>query len=126
MTGKRRILVVDDEPDVLDSLTLLLRDDYDVVTALDGIEALARVQAEPFDVVVLDLMMPLLDGALLKRTMNILGWGVPVILLSALGDVGSRARDIGAADYVRKPFDPADLEASIARALRTVDGWSPS
>jgi len=117
MREKKRILVVDDDPDLLDSLNRLLRSDYEVVSALDGVEALTRIRAEHFDVVLLDLVMPLLDGALLKRTMDALGWRIPVIVLSAAPDLASTAHDIGAAEHVRKPCDPVDLAATVARVI---------
>jgi len=119
MLQKKRILVVDDEPDLLDSLTLLLKGDYEVVGALDGIEALARIRAEHFDAVLLDLVMPLMDGALLKRTMDVLGWRIPVIILSASSDGASTAQDLGAADHVKKPFEPEDLTSTVARVIGT-------
>ena len=114
---KKRILVVDDDPDLVDLLTLLLRADYEVVSALDGAEALARIRAEHFDAVVLDLVIPLVDGALLKRTMDVLGSHVPVIILSATTDVASTARDLGAAGHLRKPFDPEDVTTTVARVV---------
>src|SRR5690242_21787459 len=63
MRQKKRILIVDDEPDLLDSVTKLLTKDYDVVGAVDGVEALARIRTEHFDAVIVDLVMPLMDGA---------------------------------------------------------------
>ena len=116
---KKRILLVDDEPDLIDLLTFLLRADYEVVSALDGAEALARLRAEHFDAVVLDLVIPVLDGALLKRTMDVLGSHVPVIILSATSDVAATAQSLGAAGHIRKPFDPADVTATVASVVGT-------
>lgn len=123
---KKRILVVDDEPELLNSLTLLLNEDYDVVGALDGVEALARIREEHFDAVILDLMMPLMDGALLKRTMDVLDWRIPVIFLSATPDLASTAQSLGAADHVRKPFDPEDLTSTVARVIEARGSDNPA
>jgi DNA-binding NtrC family response regulator len=117
MRQKKRILIVDDEPDLLDSVTKLLTKDYDVVGAVDGVEALARIRTEHFDAVIVDLVMPLMDGALLKRTMDVLGWRIPVILLSATADVATTAQELGAADHVKKPFEADDLTSRLARVV---------
>jgi len=120
---KEKILVVDDEASIRRILeTRLSMIGYDVVTAADGEEALDTFrQAEP-DLVVLDVMMPKLDGygvcQELRRESD-----VPIIMLTALGDVADRITglELGADDYVVKPFSPRELEARIRSVLRRVD-----
>jgi DNA-binding response OmpR family regulator len=115
------ILIVDDDPDIRLLLRLeLVAEGYDVVTANDGQQALDSIAASSPDLVLLDVMMPVLDG-----------WGVlaaldhevapPVIVISGIGaDRGahiSHALERGAVDFVGKPFEPAALGALVARVL---------
>jgi adenylate cyclase len=117
-----RILIVDDEPfnlDVLEQELELLG--HATVRAADGAEALESLQALSFDLVLLDVMMPRLDGyAVLQRMKSHGAWQhIPVIMISALTDLGSVVRCIsgGAEDYLFKPFEPVLLEARIAACL---------
>ncbi len=120
---KEKILVVDDEASIRRILeTRLSMIGYDVVTAADGEEALGIFQETTPDLVVLDVMMPKLDGygvcqELRKET------DVPIIMLTALGDVADRITglELGADDYVVKPFSPKELEARIRSVLRRVE-----
>jgi OmpR family response regulator RpaB len=120
---KEKILVVDDEASIRRILeTRLSMIGYDVVTAADGEEALGIFQEATPDLVVLDVMMPKLDGygvcqELRKET------DVPIIMLTALGDVADRITglELGADDYVVKPFSPKELEARIRSVLRRVE-----
>jgi CheY-like chemotaxis protein len=114
---KPRILVVDDDPDALDVLRLLLQHAYDVSLARNGTEAIARATRESFDVILLDLMMPVLDGGEVVKQLNELGVAVPVILLSAATDLTSRARELGVFDADRKPIDIDRLELKLQRAV---------
>jgi serine phosphatase RsbU (regulator of sigma subunit) len=120
--GPGRILVVDDTElnrDLL--LRRLQRDGHTVAAASDGAEALRRLAAEPFDVVLLDIMMPGLDGfAVLERmqadpTLR----QVRVVIVSAADDVGSVARgiELGADDYLTKPINPVLLNARLTSSL---------
>jgi adenylate cyclase len=117
-----RILIVDDEPfnlDVLEQELELLG--HTSVRATNGDEALARLEAEPFDLALLDVMMPRLDGCgVLERMKSDEGWRhIPVIMISALTDMGSVVRCIacGADDYLPKPFEPTLLRARIGACL---------
>lgn len=120
---KEKILVVDDEASIRRILeTRLSMIGYDVVNAADGEEALGIFQEATPDLVVLDVMMPKLDGygvcqELRKET------DVPIIMLTALGDVADRITglELGADDYVVKPFSPKELEARIRSVLRRVE-----
>jgi adenylate cyclase len=117
-----RILIVDDEPfnlDVLEQELELLG--HVSVRATDGEEALARLEADSFDLVLLDIMMPRLDGyGVLERMKANEAWRhIPVIVISAVADMGSVVRGIacGAEDYLPKPFEPVLLEARIGACL---------
>lgn len=114
--SRRRLLIVDDDPDVLTSLAAWFQAHFEVVTASDGVEALAVVDALPVDVVVLDLMMPNMDGEAFKRTLDERGLAIPVIIASAASDVAGSARRLGVAGFVVKPIDLDHLEAMVARA----------
>lgn len=122
-----RILVVDDEPNILATLAPLLRTrGYDVFTALNGRTAIEAVDREKPDLIVLDLGLPDIDGVEVCRTIR----GTvtaPVIVLSARGaeDDKVRALDVGADDYVTKPFGTEELLARIRAALRRGDAAAP-
>jgi two-component system, OmpR family, response regulator RpaB len=122
-THKEKILVVDDEASIRRILeTRLSMIGYDVVTAADGEEALETFRdAEP-DLVVLDVMMPKLDGYGVCQELRKES-DVPIIMLTALGDVADRITglELGADDYVVKPFSPKELEARIRSVLRRVE-----
>lgn len=111
----KRILLVDDDPDILESLQMLLEETYEIEVALDGERALAEILSGRFDAVVLDLMMPVLDGAGLVRELRARGVGVPVVLVSAARDLEARARELAVEEHLAKPFDPAVLEDKLAR-----------
>ena len=116
----KRILLVDDDAGVIDSLRDLLEDRYEVLVARDGEDAL-RVLAEadrPVDAIILDMLMPVLDGEGFLRAARERGITAPVILASAHADVRARARALGAADYLQKPFGIARLEAKLARVVQ--------
>ena len=114
------ILVVDDEPAVLKVLvTRLELTGYKVVSAKDGEEALDVFHKESPDLVVLDVMLPKLDGFAVCRRLRAESI-VPIIFLSALEAISERVAglDLGADDYLSKPFSPKELEARIATILR--------
>ncbi len=122
-THLEKILVVDDEASIRRILeTRLSMIGYEIVTAADGEEALRMFHDTDPDLVVLDVMMPKLDGygvcQQLRQTSDI-----PIIMLTALGDVADRITglELGADDYVVKPFSPKELEARIRSVLRRVE-----
>ncbi len=120
---KERILVVDDEASIRRILeTRLSMIGYDVVTASDGEEALTMFRNEDPDLVVLDVMMPKLDGYGVCQELRKES-DIPIIMLTALGDVADRITglELGADDYVVKPFSPKELEARIRSVLRRVE-----
>ena len=121
-TAPASILVVDDDPMNRMLLTRdLEREGHRVATAQDGVRALQALGAEPSDIVLLDVLMPELDGydtlAQIERDEKLRH--VPVIMVSALEDIGSVVRciEMGAADYLPKPFDPVLLRARINGCL---------
>jgi two-component system KDP operon response regulator KdpE len=121
-----RILVVDDEPNILSTLAPLLRSrGYEVLTAMNGRAAIETVEREKPDLIVLDLGLPDIDGVEVCRIVR-QGLSVPIVVLSARGAEGDKVRalDIGADDYVTKPFGAEELVARIRAALRRSD--SPS
>jgi two-component system KDP operon response regulator KdpE len=122
-----RILVVDDEPNILGTLAPLLRArGYDVFTAMNGRAAMATVDREKPDLIVLDLGLPDIDGVDLCREIRVT-MNVPIVVLSARGAEGDKVRalDVGADDYVTKPFGAEELLARIRAALRRSDLPSP-
>jgi two-component system, OmpR family, alkaline phosphatase synthesis response regulator PhoP len=120
--SKGKILVVDDEIYIVHILDFSLgMEGYEVVTALDGEQALERVASEKPDLIVLDIMMPKLDGYEVCRAVksNPATRNVPVILLSAKGrNVDQKMGfDVGADDYITKPFSPRKLVERINQLL---------
>jgi DNA-binding response OmpR family regulator len=119
------ILLADDEAAITDNLApLLTRAGFDVVVAHDGEQALRRVQSADPDLVVLDVMMPGLDGRAVLRRMRSERRSTPVILLTQVGESSERAMALeeGADDYLNKPFDPQELVARIRAVLRRREG----
>ena len=124
MTRGARILVVDDEPQILRSLrTTLAAHGYDVQTAASGEEAVALVEGHMPDLVVLDLVLPGISGLDVCRYLRERS-PVPILILSARGDERDKvaALDLGADDYLTKPFGVNELLARIRAALRRAAG----
>src|ERR1700704_628054 len=116
-----RVLVVDDDPDVRDSLSRALRyAGYQVITAVHGGEALDAVARSPVDLIVLDVLMPILDGLDACRRLRERGDATPVLVLTARDSVDDRVAglDAGADDYLVKPFDVEELKARLRALLR--------
>jgi two-component system KDP operon response regulator KdpE len=123
-----RILIVDDEPNILGTVSPLLRArGYDVFSAMNGRAGLEAVERDKPDLIVLDLGLPDMDGVEVCRHMR-QATSVPIVVLSARGAEGDKvaALDAGADDYVTKPFGTEELLARIRAALRRVDSPSPS
>jgi len=118
-TGKK-VLIVDDEPDIL----MLLRVDleaegYETTLAADGQTALARICDERPDIVLLDVMMPVLDGWSVLQELARAEDQTPVVVVSAKASDhdAARALELGAAEYIIKPFDPTDLLSTVETVL---------
>jgi len=115
------VLVVDDDPTISDVVRRYLEQDgFRVRLAADGVAALAAVAADRPDLVVLDLMMPGLDGLEVCRRLRSRLPGLPVVMLTALGEEADRVigLEMGADDYVTKPFSPRELVLRIRSVLR--------
>jgi two-component system phosphate regulon response regulator PhoB len=118
------ILIVDDEEDIRDliSMNLLREKDYTVIEAADGLEALASAKAQAPDLIVLDLMLPGMDGLTVCKNLKESAQtkSIPVIMLTARGRLEERigGLDIGADDYLSKPFSPKELMLRIRNLLR--------
>ncbi|GAA3438932.1 response regulator transcription factor [Kutzneria kofuensis] len=119
-----RVLVVDDEPAVRESISRSLRfEGYEVELAADGESALKFQAARPADAVVLDVMMPVIDGLETCRRLRAAGDRVPVLMLTARRAIGDRVTglDAGADDYLVKPFALEELLARLRALLRRTD-----
>jgi two-component system OmpR family response regulator len=116
-----RILVVDDEPHIVEVVrAYLVREGHEVLTAGDGEVALALLEASPPDVIVLDVMLPGRSGFDVLRELRFRGLSPAVIMLTARDDLVDRVAglEIGADDYVTKPFEPRELVARVGAILR--------
>ena len=124
---KPKILVVDDEPDALELLGFKLREaGFAPIFATDGLKALAAVRAERPDLVVLDLMLPELDGLEVCKLMrrDPATAGIPVLMLTAKAAEMDRVvgLELGADDYVTKPYSPRELVLRIRKLLKRTQG----
>jgi two-component system OmpR family response regulator len=127
MTG-HRLLVVDDDDNLRSMLSAALRHyGFDVDVAADGSEALGRIQAEKPDLVVLDVMMPGLDGFEVCRLIRSKGDLTPVLFLTARGDTADKVTGLkaGGDDYLEKPFSLDELTARIEAILRRTQDSPP-
>jgi DNA-binding response OmpR family regulator len=118
-----RILLVDDEQSIQTLLSFpLRRDGYEVVHATDGRDALARFAEQPFDLVVLDLMLPQLDGLEVCRRLRAHS-AVPIIMLTAKSEEIDKVLglELGADDYITKPFSMREFRSRVKAALRRAE-----
>lgn len=113
--ARTKILVVDDDPGMLESLVMALESEFDVVTATNGREALDVMARQPIDVVLLDLMMPILDGEGYMEEHRQRHAEVPVLMASADLDLPQRAVELGGDDFLAKPFRLSVLETKLRR-----------
>jgi two-component system, OmpR family, KDP operon response regulator KdpE len=120
MNDATRVLVCDDEPQILRALEVILRDaGFEAVPASSGEEALSKAAVRPPAAAILDLMLPDLDG--IEVTRRLREWSeMPIIVLSAVGEEEAKVRALaaGADDYVTKPFGPPELVARLEAVLR--------
>jgi two-component system OmpR family response regulator len=122
-----RIYVVDDEPDMVELLATVLKGEgYDVETYTDGREALARVLEKPPELLLLDLMMPDLDGFELLKLLRLDSRGKDVVVLVVSARTGHRAQletlQLGANAYIYKPFSPRELAVQVRQLLSEREG----
>lgn len=127
MQMKQNVLVVDDDPRILRLVRVNLeRAGFNVISATSGPAALEQLAAEPPDAVVLDITMPGMDGfAVTERVREISN--IPIIMLTAMGEQSQKVHglEIGADDYMTKPFDPDELVARVKALLRRSHPASP-
>jgi len=117
------ILIVDDEKEIRELLRLYIeKDGYSVIQAENGLEAIKQADSEQIDLAVIDIMMPELDGYQLIKALRERG-NLPIIVLSAKTENHEKilGLDLGADDYVTKPFDPLEVLARIRARLRRHD-----
>ena len=116
-----RVLIIEDEPELRAQIAETLRQqNYTVDTAGDGVTGLERACTEPYDLLILDIMLPVQDGFAVLREMRAEQVATPVLMLTARVEVEDRVRglDLGADDYLLKPFSMAELLARIRALLR--------
>ena len=125
---KEKILIVDDNREIVDSLgKLLAYEGYEILTAYDGMEALDVLEKSPVDLILLDVMMPRLNG--LSTLMKIRErCKIPAIILSAKTEESDKVSGLmlGADDYISKPYHPAELIARVKAQLRRYHAWGGS
>ncbi len=125
-----KILVVDDDPDILDAVTMILESQgYKVVTARNGVEGLAALKAEEPDLMILDLLMPKMDGFGVCKELQKPSWskhkGTPILVLTSVREDASRRRyeletgmELGVDEYLEKPMAPEVLLARVAKLVK--------
>jgi two-component system, OmpR family, alkaline phosphatase synthesis response regulator PhoP len=130
MERKAKILLVDDDPDILEAMSVVLTThDYTVVTAKDGQEGLAKLRSEKPDLMILDLMMPRMDGFAVCEELQDPRWAklsnIPIIILTSVReDAGRRRYQLGTglqlrvSDYIEKPVDPSILLSRVGTYLK--------
>ena len=113
------ILVVDDEKEIADLIELYLRNTYKVIKAKDGLDALDKLNSYKIDLAIIDIMMPNMDGYVLIENIR-KNNEIPIIIISAKNQSCDKiiGLDIGADDYVTKPFDPLEVVARVKSQLR--------
>jgi two-component system alkaline phosphatase synthesis response regulator PhoP len=125
----KSILVVEDEPAIATGLKDDLElDGYHVDVAEDGVAAMDAVARKPYDLVLLDIMLPKKDGFSVCRELRASGVRTPIILLTARGEEADKIRglNLGADDYMTKPFSPRELNARIEAVLRRGSAPGPA
>jgi len=125
-----KILVVDDDPDILEALTITLEaQGYQVVTAKDGIDGLAALKAGKPDLMILDLLMPKMDGFAVCKELRDPRWskfkGIPILILTSVREEASRRRyeletglELDVDDYIEKPISPEVLLKRVDKLTR--------
>lgn len=122
MSDKPKILIVDDEPLIRDALAFkLTKDGYDVDTAEDGEKAIQKIEVQEYSIIISDIMMPFISGFELVKILKERGTDAPVLMLTSLNSETAvlKAFDLGADDFMTKPFSPNELSVRIKKLLKT-------
>jgi len=131
---QEKILVIDDDPDILDALAMILQSQgYQVVTARDGVEGLANLKAEKPDLMILDLLMPKMDGFAVCKELQDPRWSkykdIPILILTSVREEASRRRyeletglELDVDDYVEKPVSPDILLKRVGKLIKRKQG----
>jgi DNA-binding response OmpR family regulator len=126
----KKILVIDDDPDILEALTIILESQkYKVVTAQDGINGLASLRAEKPDLIILDMLMPKMDGFAFCKELKDPRWSkfrnTPILVLSSVREDASRRRfeletslELDVDDYIEKPVSPDKLIVRVEKLMK--------
>ncbi|WP_139991642.1 response regulator transcription factor [Paenibacillus paridis] len=115
-----KIVVADDDPNIRELVSLFLkREGYQVVEAIDGVDALSKLEAVRADLAIIDVMMPRMDGWALCAAMRA-SYDIPLLMLTAKGETTQKLKgfELGADDYMVKPFDPPELVARVKALLK--------
>ena len=127
---QEKILLVDDDPDIINALTMILEaKDYQIITAGDGIEGLAKLKAEKPDLMILDMLMPKMDGFAVCKELLDPRWSkyrdIPILILTSVREEASRRRyeletglQLDVDDYVEKPVSPDILLDRVGKLLK--------
>ncbi|MEZ5357429.1 MAG: response regulator [Candidatus Zixiibacteriota bacterium] len=129
MNTPLKVLVVDDEQIVLDSVTKHLRkEDYTIVTVLTATEAVALLDSDPPDIILTDLMMPGIDGLELMKISKEKLPNTPIIMITGYATINTalQATQLGAFDYIAKPFTRSELQSVVKRAADLLQNGQPS
>lgn len=122
------ILIIDDEIDLLEKLCQVLkREQYTIETAADGQEGLEKVFNDSYDLILLDVMLPYINGLEILKEIRTSGIATPVLMLTAKGDIDDKVKglDLGADDYLAKPFSVAELLARVRALIRRGGSGNP-
>ncbi|KQL45548.1 heme response regulator HssR [Brevibacillus choshinensis] len=115
-----RVMVVDDDPHIRELVKVFLqREGFEITEAADGVEALSKLESTSADLVVLDIMMPNMDGWELCRELRDL-YDIPLLMLTAKGETAQKIKgfELGTDDYLVKPFEPAELVVRVKALLK--------
>ncbi len=124
--AKKKILIVDDEPDVRDVIRIVLEsENYETQEASNGAEGLEKISKRPPDLIILDFMMPKMNGPDVCQALkkDLLLRHIPIIMLTGRGELADKVKGInaGADDYILKPFEPTELIARVKMSLRRAE-----
>ncbi|MFJ7647772.1 response regulator transcription factor [Lysinibacillus sp. NPDC097279] len=116
-----KLLVVDDDDHIRELIKVFLQNEgFDVIEALDGVDALSKLDAEKVDMVIMDIMMPNMDGWQLCKEIRAFNSDLPILMLTAKGETAQKVKgfNLGTDDYLVKPFEPVELIVRVKSILK--------